>query len=296
MSLGDFFGGLPIIGDVFDSSYDDALEQYLKNQKLYEGLKPDSFFHDLYTPEEYGVVGDYTPQDASYQTISEDPGLKSGQMSYLSKLAGFADSGLTPEDMAAFEEAKQQGSSLARRSRGALMADATSRGVLGGNALGMMEIANQEGAERARRGAMDQASMAAKNRVLYNRAYGDALNSMQGQNLDVQRSNADIINEFNAKNTANQNAASLYNLKMRQGAADSNVENRNKARQYNLENRYDDRQNNWENSMRWAGGMSGANSGVAGQYGARGDRRMAQREAEKNRIAKFMQFGMGGGG
>ncbi len=230
LSLLGGFGGL--LGNIFGGGNDEAQKELARNQQLYGDLGK----FQLNNPEQY------SPEDAQYQTVSEDPRIREQQMNYLMKLSGLADSGLSDEDRAIFEEANINSGAQARQNREAGMAAAQRRGV-GGSGLEFVnrEMGNQDAISRSHMAGLEQAAAAAKQRALYNTAYGSALTSQRGQDYTVNKGNTDIINKFNAANT----------------------DARNQAQQYNIQNRKDTDAKNIDYRFKQAAGLSGANKDKA---------------------------------
>jgi hypothetical protein len=274
---GKIVTSLPLIGGMFDNTDKLAMEQLAKNQALYNNIAlPDLKWQD-YNPETY------TTQDAQYQTISEDPMVRSAQLAALSKMAGLANTGLSDEDAAAFQKARAQGNQMSKAGTEAALANAQARGV-GGSGLefAMREAANQQGAERAQSAGLEQAATAARQRALYNQAYAQGMGSMRTQDMNANQANADIINRFNQANTAQRNSANFANVDMR-----------NQAQMTNNQGKRDVAQQNFNNQLQRAGGQAQANTGMAGGYAAQN----AANTAERNRMTDIaMQIAMSGAG
>jgi hypothetical protein len=265
MGLKEAAAGIPIIGGLFDSSADDAMDEIKKNGEIYKNIALPSY--EQYRPEEYQYSGDLDPRLAQASQVSEDPRIRGAQMSALMKMAGLADDGLSSEDALAFDNARSLGAQQSQQGAQAALQNASARGV-GGSGLeyAMGAMANQEGANRAHQAGLEQAAATAKNRVLYNQAYGDALAGVRGQDMTAGSKNADILNQFNLANTQTQNQAQARNLDARQTTGNANVDAHNQAFQYNQGNQTQA----FNNEMARAGGQSGANTAAANQYNAQG--------------------------
>lgn len=218
MSLFDLFGG-------GDSGFDDAREANRRNRELYGAI-------DL--PEYSEFVPElFNSESAEYALTSDDPIVRSTQISQLNKMAGLADTGLSEADEADFAKARSQANQVSRGGTAAAMNNAAARGV-GGSGLEflMREQAAQDGAERAQAAGLETASTAAKNRLLYNQAFGQQLGQMRDQDYRTNANNTNIINQFNQANTAARNNANLYNVGSKndaftynQGLKDKNFQN-----------------------------------------------------------------------
>lgn len=208
-----------------DNSFDNAINNLNNNKALYNGIdlpKYQQFNPQLYNTKSY-----------TYDTIHEDPLLKSAQMSVLAKMSGLADNGLSDVDQAGYAQARNLGNQISRSGTDAALQNAQARGV-GGSGLefAMREIANQGGAQRGQDAGLQQAADSARQRALYNQAYGNALSGMRNQDFQQNAANTDIINRYNQMNTQQrnqnqhqnadlQNNAWMYN----QGLQDKNYQN-----------------------------------------------------------------------
>jgi hypothetical protein len=268
MGMDNFAASLPVIGGMFDDSEENALNELQRNQGLYGSLQLPQF-------QDYKPV-EYDPSMASATTISEDPMLRSAQMSALNKMAGLADTGLSAVDQAGFENARQMGNQMAASGTAAALQNAEARGV-GGSGLeyAMREAASQGGALRGQQAALQQSSDSARQRALYQQAYGSMLGNVRGQDYNTDAANSGILNQFNQYNTGNRNQASLYN-----------VGQQNYGQQYNN----DLRQREYDDQYRKVSGQAGANSGMAQGYAAENAANTANRNS--NTSLGAMAFGL----
>ncbi len=266
------------IGGLFDNSDDQAMAEIQKNRQLWEQLQvPELTWENL-------LAENYSPEQAVSNTVQEDPLIRSAQMSALAKMAGLADTGLSAEDEAAFMKAKTNANQMARGNRDAVAANATARGVGGsGMEFALKEIGNQEAATRAQQGGMDQAAASARQRALYNQAYGQQLAGVRGQDYTANRGNADILNQFNMANTNTANQGQLFNIGNRQGMAEKNQTGRQNTQQ-----------NNFNNQVTKIGGLSGANTGVANHYYGQSAANADARSKDMDNFMSGMKM-MGGG-
>jgi len=241
MGILDLFSGS-------DSGIDAAIAANRKNASLYSNLATPQFKD--FTPEQMKNI------TANYSTINEDPLIKSAQMSALAKMSGLADTGLTDADMAGYQQARDIGNQAQASGQAAALQNAQARGV-GGSGLefAMREMANQGAASKAQNAGLQQAADAARQKALYQQAYGSQLSGMANQENNLAGQNAGIINQFNAMNTNNQNATNR-----------ANVQANNQAFQYNQ----GQQQQNFQNQMSKANAIAGVNN-QAGQIGAAQD-------------------------
>jgi hypothetical protein len=247
--LSDIFGG--------DNSGDDVKELMRQNQGLYRDLETPEY--ENFIPELYGN------ESYNYETVGDDPMMKSRQEQLLTEMAGLKDTGLSQVDEAGFNKARSMGNNMAKASTGAALQDAQNRGV-GGSGLefALREMAGQGGAQRAQEAGLDQAAQSAKQRMLYSQAYGDELGKQRGQNYTQAATNTNIINDFNARNTQGRNQA-----------ANANTDTKNSAFQYNqgLKDK------SFNNQLAKINGQTGANTGMANAYAAEGAAENADRNA-----------------
>lgn len=282
----DFLSSIPVIGGYFDHSDDQAMDLLRQNQALYGNIELPKYRD--YTPEELKYLGDYRPEDAQSTQISEDPMVRSAQLSALSKMSGLAEQGLGAEDQAAFTRAQNMAAQQAHAGTQAALQNAQARGVGGsGMEFAMREMANQGAAQAAQNAGLDQAANSARQRALYNQAYMQGMGNVRGQDLQANSANADILNRFNMANTQNRNQAQQYNLGNRQNLSNLNIGERNSAQQYNN----DLKSKSFQNAMAKAGGMSGANRGVADAYYGQN----AANTAQRNQLTQIGMMAATGG-
>jgi hypothetical protein len=220
------------------------------NTALMTDLKAPTINWENYNPEMIN------PDTIDYKTISEDPAVRNMQMRSLAQLAGLAEDGTSAQDELGYQKARELGSQQARAGTQAAIADANNRGV-GGSGLefAMREIANQGGAQSAQTAALTQAADSARQRALYEQAYNSALGSQRSQDLDLSKSNTDIINNYNAANTNIKNSANQ-----------TNTTARNAAQQYNQEGARTTQQQNYDNEFKRRQAISGAATGEANTH------------------------------
>lgn len=286
----DFATSLPGIGSIFDDSDENLMQELRKNQDLYAGINVPSYSD--YNPEDYGYSGDLRPEDAQATQISEDPGVRTAQLSALSKMAGLANTGMSDIDQAGYEKARQLGGQMARSGTQAAMQNAAARGLAGsGMEFMLREQANQDGAQNAQNAGLQQAADSARQRALYQSAYNDGLSNLRSQDYTKNAANSNILNQFNMANTKARNDAQQGNLQNRQTVMNANTTNRNNAQQYNN----DLRLQNFQNQITRAGGMSNANAGMANGFAAQNAARTSARNANTDAIMKILGAAKGGG-
>lgn len=275
----NFLSETPIIGGFFDNSDQKAIDQVKGGLANWQQLGAPNLKWTDYNPDAF------TPTDAAYSTVSEDPQIRMKQLETLGRFEEMSKQGLSPEDELGYLRARQAGSQLAKGRTDAAIADAQARGVAGGGQeFAMREIANQAGAQRAQEAAMQQAADAAKQRQAYLNAYAGQLSNQRSQDFGANQANADIINRFNMANTQARNQA---------GQAFTN--DRNEAKRYNNEGRINTQQQNFNNQVTRLNGMTGANTQVANAYAAQNAARTDSRNKKTGQAMDMLTGAMGGG-
>lgn len=168
----------------------------------------------------------FSPEEYRASLIQENPALQARQEALLGKLSELSDTGMSEADMAGYRMANQQANQAARQNSAALRDEARRRGA-GGSGLefALREQANQDALTRGQNMGLQQSADSARQRALYNTAYGDLLSGVRGQDLNAKSANADIINRFNQLNTSARNDANLGNMQRRNEIAQQNYQN-----------------------------------------------------------------------
>lgn len=289
MGFDNFLSTRAGVGGLFDDSEENTMNQLQANQGLYAGLQmPDL---QNYDPQQYSYIGDYAPTLGQASTISEDPTVRSAQMSALQRMAGLADTGLTDVDQSNFMQARLLGDQVARQGNDAAVQNAQARHLSGsGMEFAMKEKANQDAAQRSQQAGLQAASDSARQKALYQQAYGSALSGVRGQDFTANQANAGILNQFNQMNTGIQNQAQQQNLSNKQNVNNMNVQTGNQAQQYNNQMR----QQQYQNQLSRVGGMAGANTQMANGYAAQNAARQAGRQQDTQMLGTIMGSAMGG--
>lgn len=207
-------------GNIVDSLFDNTDEQIERNmqqrRQFLEGEKPELLQAESFAPE---------MMDATL--VQEDPRLAGLQNSYLDRLFGLSESGLSDADAASFAQAEADASRGAKQSSDAIIRQMQSRGIGGsGQELALRQMATDEARNRAMDRNLAQAGDTARQRAVYAKAYGDALGGMRDQGYRAQRDNTDILNRFTQANTNARNDARRGNIERRMNTAQTNVANR----------------------------------------------------------------------
>lgn len=168
----------------------------------------------------------YVPEEYRYTLAQEDPGYKTRQMALLDRMAELSETGLSDADKASYAQGVGQANQAAGQRSGALMNEMKARGQ-GGSGLeyALREQAGQEALTRQNQSGLAQAGDSARQRALYQQAYGQALGQQRDQDWRSSAANADVINQFNQLNTTNKNNAVQGNLQRRNDVAQQNYSN-----------------------------------------------------------------------
>jgi hypothetical protein len=258
---------LPVVGGMFDDSDEQAMAELAKNRALYESIKTPNHVWEDYSPDLY------SNETSNYVLQNEDPALRAKSADFLTKMAGLSETGMSDIDAAGYDKAREVGSQMARGGTEAAIADAQRRGVGGsGTEFGMREIANQEGAKRAQEAALAQAADSARQRAMYNTAYGQAVSQSRGDDRAVNSANTNVINDFNTANTNQRNATNNANIGLR-----------NEAQRTNQEGKRGVAQQNFDNEITKVGGVAGSNTAMANGYAAQN----AANTANRNQLTQI---------
>lgn len=236
-------------------------QQLLKNQGLYNNLQlPDYQWQNI------------SPQQAQYQTIAENTPDKQAMQAYLAKLSGLSDTGFTEADQAALLKNNLDAAQMARAGRESALAHAAHTGQAGsGLEYALRAQAEQAGANQAQAGGLGQIEAAARQKALYNQAYGQGLQNQSSQNYNRAAANAGIINQFNMANTGANNQAQYANAAGKMGA----------------------NQANWQAQLSKLQGQYGAGSDVAKMYAAQADEERKKQQALWGAIGGLAGTGIG---
>jgi hypothetical protein len=262
---------------------DEASKQRLKEiaEKIQREWQTPNLDSTPLTPEEYKVLSRYVPQTAQLiqektpQMISEAGSQREigAQQEALSRYQELAKSGTDAQQDAATQKALYTASENSKANRAAIARQYEQRG-LGGSGMDFLgEVADQgQQNQNAYLASLDAVANAQKTRMAALGQYADLAGSTRGQNLNVERSNNDTINQFNeratrTKNQYNQylaetaNKAQLENQGREQIAADNNV---SRANQFMISNR-DTKNSNEMSRVSNFNNRLGAELGIAQQ-------------------------------
>lgn len=168
----------------------------------------------------------FNPESYQYSTVSEDPALQARQAALIDRLGQLGETGLSEADKASYSQGINQANQAARQRSGALMNEMRARGQ-GGSGLeyALREQAGQEALGRQAQQGLAQAGDSARQRALYQQAYGNALSGQRDQDYRAKAANTDVINRFNQLNTGARNEAALGNLNRKNEVAQQGYAN-----------------------------------------------------------------------
>lgn len=218
--------------------------------------QPDFDFRSL-APEDIKVVGKYIPEVAPYvaeqapELVKESGIMKEGQAAQLAALRRYRDIAQTGQDpmlqMQMDMASRQAGADAQSRQRSILEGQAR-RGQAGTLQSLVAQMQGTESANERNAQMQREAAMAAYKNQLNALNQSAALGGqVRADDINLQRSNNDIINQFNERMAQRgqqygqyasglRNEAQLKNLGARQAASDQNIMNRYNAARENQAN------------------------------------------------------------
>lgn len=252
-------------------------DEIKKIRSTINALQSPNFDTQRLTPEQYEVLGTYTPDVASYVaekapqmvTGSSTPEAKLGrsvQMDALQNLIAQSRGGA--DAMSRLGEAQRQ--SQLRGALGSQLLQAQEQaarrgtGFGSGSTLGALLAGNSQAADRAGMQGLQQESELQGRRMAAQSGAAQLGAQLYGQDLGVESQNVGAINAYNQRVADSQNAYNQYashlgnqaqmtNLGARQQTAHQNVASRNQAAQYNQANINNLAQKNFSNQAQKIG-------------------------------------------
>jgi hypothetical protein len=178
-----------------------------------------------YTPEEYQYIEGATPLDYQYvgdaasQQVADSPEARAIQLAALQDLQKRASEGLTAQDQADFMRAQTQSGEMAKGREQAIMQSLQARGMGGsGIEAALRGQASQAGASNLAQILADKAAANANQRTNATQASMTGAASLRGQDIGLNTTNANIMNQF-----------ALENSKRRQEILNANTQSKNRA-------------------------------------------------------------------
>jgi hypothetical protein len=188
--IGDIIGSL--IGEALArGDYAEAERIRKEAARLYDGIQLPGEMERL--------------QGTSFDGIAVDPRLRAARMSALEKLQQVGlEGGMDAESRAALAEGRHQAGQQEASARGAIMANAQSRGMMGSNmAAGAKLQAQQAGADRMSMAGTQAAADARRRALAALSESGQLAGSIERDEYGMQADRAgarDAMAEFNARN------------------------------------------------------------------------------------------------
>lgn len=231
--------------------------------------------------QNYALTGEYNPlveqainlSGTAMEDVNIDPRLKANQMDALNEISQKAKSGLTQEDLAAFELAQRNSQSESQAKQNQILQEMAQRGQGGqGAELTARLKANQDSTNNLMNAglqqavAQEQARMAALSEManqssnIRNQDYNEQADLAKAKDLIAQY-NAQNSQSVNQRNVASQNNAQLTNLQAKQALSNANTDLANEQQKYNKSLLQQD----FNNRMGIATGQANA-AGNASQY------------------------------
>jgi hypothetical protein len=261
------------------------------------GKKAEDIINDVNLPEfsdadygQYSLAGEYNPDAAGYQTVSEDPRTRDLQMQALERLqdgmSAASQTGAAADKAAALSEGNQMANAREQAIR--MQMERSGQGGSGMDAVLRAQGA-QMGANRAAQGSLDANHQLALERLANEQGLIGAAGNVRGQDFNTARTNADIINQFGMFNTQAANEAKRMNLGNAQQIGNANVDMQNKS----FDRKEGNKQTQFGNAMGKATARGNAVQGMSNSAGDAG-RAQAVGSAEAGNSAKDLVAGFFG--
>jgi len=221
-----------------------AQEEALRAQALQmiqSGVDPSQLqsLYDVgsYDPMQMEVIEGFDPLayqyggDVDAQTIADSPEARAMQMSALAEMQGRADEGLNAQDKAQFMLGQMRTGETARGREEAVMESLQARGM-GGSGIesSLRQQANQDAIEMLAMQQAQQAQAAAQQRAQATQDMFGMSGALRSQDIGVQRSNADILNQFALENSRRAQEINNMNISQ-QNQAQQDLTNQMRATQ-----------------------------------------------------------------
>lgn len=235
----------------FDVSIMDPPELIKKSPMLPQ------FDMSKFTPETYKVVGQYAPQLAPLireadptvvKNTAEGKEGRQAQLDALKKMKMVANGGADPLLSGALDEAANRSQIESQSREGSILQDFARRGMMGSGQELAAKLASQQGAMTESANASRQAAIESyKNRLQALRDSSSLGGEISRDEFNQQSRNADIINSFNqrlsanAQDNANRNTGIINDALKSNWANEQDVANKNTA----SKNEYD-----WKGKLR----------------------------------------------
>lgn len=260
------------IENLFNSIKPPDLDMSVSDPPEYIMSVPEAAFDfSKLTPHQYELVGKYSPQAAAYiqeknpEIVQKSAAAKEGRGAQLAALQKYRDianaGGVDPVAQQQMAEAAKSAQIAAQSRQASILQDANRRGVGGsGAALAAQLQGGSDAMERAAAQSQSAAAQAYQNRLQALREGASLGGQVASAENQEAMTNADIINAFNQRTAAGQNAynqyasglanqAQLQNLNAAQNVANQNTALNNQYDQMNQQNFNNLQQQQYQNRM-----------------------------------------------
>lgn len=173
-----------------------------------------------YNPTAYG-----SPETPDAQTISEDPNIRAAQISALNSMLTRSNEGLTAEERRQQDLGRRKQEQTTRGAEEAIIANMAARGLGGGGMeYALRQQAAQSAADTASQGGFARESTNAQQKLAALNNLLTGAGEVRGQDFTVNRTNADIVNDFALENSRRRNAIAAANTELANSAQLKNKE------------------------------------------------------------------------
>lgn len=233
--VGEIIGGAgKLFGGLFGQSEQEkaaaqAAARYKAIQDLLKGV-PNDYDPTLY---DTSLLQPYTydmPEELTGQTVADSPEARAYQANALKEMEQIQNEGLTTQQMADFAKARREADIQARGQSEALQQQQQAKGTATSGVSAVLDaMARQSAADRASQSMTEQAAETARQRALANAQVFAAGGQLRQGDVNLNKTNADIINEFNTQNSARTQATRNANTDLMNQAisAQRNTQNAN---------------------------------------------------------------------
>lgn len=278
---------------------DDAKALMLRRLQELEsvGTPPDTSLPIIL--EEFKSQGIITPElekeialeSSKLAQIKEDPSYKQAQQQALQFLQQRSETGLGPEERAAFNMLRKEAAKESEGKRQQILQNMAARGMSGSGAELAAQLSSAQAGDEALAAGGDRiAAEAARNALASISQAGNMATQMRGQDFDVASTKARAEDELNRFNVSNQiarqtrnlgalNEAQVANLREKQRISDANTAMANEEAKRQMS----EKANVWQNKLN----LAQAKGGI---YGDQANQRL--KEGATN-AAGWQQMGAG---
>lgn len=218
-------------------------------------VTPEMYNEALLQPQLYTQ-----PEALTGQQVADSPEARAYQANALKEMEQIQNEGLTAEQMADFAKARREADIQARGQSEALQREQQAKGTAtSGVAAVLDQMSRQAAADRMSQSTTEQAAETARQRALANAQVFAAGGQLRQGDVNLNKSNADIINEFNKLNSTREQATKNANIDLMNQA----ITNQRNTQNANVNLRNTTQQQNINNAINKANAVAGAMSNQA---------------------------------